>query len=646
MNSSDEHPVKPFDPEIRGPADVKALPETRLPELAQAIRDILIDSLSRTGGHLGPNLGVVELSIALHRVFETPQDRFVFDVSHQGYVHKMLTGRWNQIHTIRQYEGLNGFLLRTESPHDCYGAGHAGTAVSAALGMAVGRDLKGGDEHVIALAGDAAFTCGLTFEALNNIASNTKRFILILNDNEWSIDRNVGAIAKYFNRLATTDTYAHLHDKAATLLERIGGKSMRRLARKVEEGAKHLLLHNVIFEEFGVRYYGPINGHDIPTLIHTLEFLKRQTEPVVLHIITEKGRGYAPALKNPGKFHGLGKYAVATGETPSAKLPTYSQIYAQALAKFAQADPKITAITAAMPGGTGLSHFQKEFPDRYFDVGIAEEHAALFACGHATQGLKPFLTIYSTFMQRAYDMIIHDMAIQKLPVRLCMDRAGLSGDDGPTHHGLFDIGYLRHIPNFIHMQPKDEEEFVDMLWTMSHYNDGPSAIRYPRGAGVGAQPKSEPQLLEIGQAEIISDGEDVALLGLGPMFALAEKAKALLEDKGYSVALINPRWIKPLDAATIERVAKQVKVLCTLEDHVLHNGFGCAVIEHLHDAGIHTPVERIGWPDQFIEHGSIPVLRAKHGLTPENAVAKVIRHLANAASVAPGDAPAFSPALS
>ncbi len=619
--------VKPFDPEIRGPEDVKALPEERLPELADAIREVLIHSLSRTGGHLGPNLGVVELCIAMHRVFETPKDRFVFDVSHQGYVHKMLTGRWNKIQTIRQYEGLNGFLLRTESEHDCYGAGHAGTAVSAALGMAVARDVKGTDEHVVAVAGDAAFTCGPTFEALNNIAASTKKFILVLNDNEWSIAKNVGAIAKYFNRLATTNTYAHLHEQAASFLEKVAGKGVRRLARKVEEGAKNLLLQNVIFEEFGIRYYGPIDGHDIPTLVHTLDFLKRQTEPVVLHIITEKGRGYEPALKNPGKFHGLGAYTVDTGETPSASLPTYSQLFAEYLAKFAKDDNAITAITAAMPGGTGLAHFQNEVPERYFDVGIAEEHAALFACGQATEDLKPFLAIYSTFMQRAYDMIIHDMAIQNLPVRLCMDRAGLSGDDGPTHHGLFDIGYLRHVPNFIHMQPKDEEEFVDMLWTMAQYNDGPSAIRYPRGAGTGAKPKESPVILEIGKAEVVADGTDVALIGLGAMFEIAEKAKAVLEEQGHSVALINPRWIKPLDTAVIETYANKVKVICTLEDHVLHNGFGCAVMEHLYSEQIHTPIERIGWPDQFIEHGSVPILRAKHGLTVESVVEKVTRHL-------------------
>lgn len=630
MSSSDAYTVKPFDPEIRGPEDVKALPEERLPELAEAIRETLINALSKTGGHLGPNLGVVELTIALHRVFTTPNDRFIFDVSHQGYVHKMLTGRWNQIHTIRQFEGLNGFLLRSESPHDCYGAGHAGTAVSAALGMAVGRDLRNKDEdkHIIAVAGDAAFTCGPTFEALNNIAAHTKRFILVLNDNEWSIDKNVGAIAKYFNRLATTDTYAHLHDKAASFLEKIAGKGVRRLARKVEEGAKNLLLHNVIFEEFGVRYYGPIDGHDIPTLVNTLEFLKRQTEPVVLHIITEKGRGYEPALQNPGKFHGLGKYAVDTGETPSANLPTFSQTYATALAKFAKEDPKITAITAAMPGGTGLAHFQKEVPDRYFDVGIAEEHAALFACGQAVEGFKPFLTIYSTFMQRAYDMIIHDMAIQRLPVRLCMDRAGLSGDDGPTHHGLFDIGYLRHIPNLIHMQPKDEEEFVDMLWTIAHVDDRPSAIRYPRGVGTGATPKDSPVKLPIGEAEVVAEGDDVVLLGLGSMFEIAQQAHEQLTNDGISVALINPRWIKPLDRETIQKFARKAKVLITLEDHVLHNGFGCAVIELLHDLGVHTPVERIGWPDEFVEHGSIANLREKHGLTVENVLAKARKHLA------------------
>lgn len=629
MENSFEFTDIPTDqlPKVDNAADLKKLPMEDLPKLAENIRRTLIGSLAKTGGHLGPNLGVVELTIALHRIFSTPEDKFVFDVSHQAYVHKMLTGRWDEIHTIRQYEGLNGFMLRTESEHDCYGAGHAGTAVSAALGMAAARDLKDDDNHVVAVAGDAAFTCGPTFEALNNIATTTKKFIVVLNDNEWSIDRNVGAIAKYFHALQTSSTYSHIHEKAADFVERIAGKSIRDIAQRVETGAKNLIFPNVLFEKFGIHYYGPIDGHDVDLLVKTFDFLKDQDEPVILHIITEKGRGYEPAKANPMKFHGLGPYKTETGETPPGATPTYSQIYGQTLGKFAQKDEKITAITGAMPNGTGLVEFQKVVPERYYDVGIAEEHAALFACGHAVGGLKPFLTIYSTFFQRAYDMAVHDIGIQNLPVRLCMDRAGLSGDDGPTHHGLFDIGYMRHIPNWIFMQAKDEDEFCDMLWTMANYDDGPSAIRYPRGAGTGATPKETPELLEIGKAEVVSDGTDIAIFGLGNMFEMAEETRDQLEEQGYSVALINPRWIKPLDGECIEKFAKQCPVLLTFEDHVLHHGFGAAVIEHLHDAGIYTPVERIGWPDQFIEHGKVDILREKHGLTVENALAKVKEHL-------------------
>ncbi|MEM7697814.1 MAG: 1-deoxy-D-xylulose-5-phosphate synthase [Verrucomicrobiota bacterium] len=614
-------------PKVDNGDDLKLLPREDLPKLAEHIRRVLIESLAKTGGHLGPNLGVVELTIALHRIFTTPHDRFVFDVSHQGYVHKMLTGRWDEIHTIRQYEGLNGFLLRTESEHDCYGAGHAGTAVSAALGMAAARDLSGSDEHVVCVAGDAAFTCGPTFEALNNIAETTKKFILVLNDNEWSIDRNVGAVAKYFHALQTSSTYDHLHEKTAEFVEKVLGKTGRNLAHRVERSAKNLLFPNVLFEKFGLRYFGPIDGHDVELLVETFDFLKKQDEPVILHIITEKGRGYEPAKANPMKFHGLGPYKTETGETPASGSPTYSQIIGQTVGRYAGDDEKIVAITAAMPNGTGLIEFQKLFPERYYDVGIAEEHAALFACGQATMGLKPFLTIYSTFFQRAYDMAVHDMGIQRLPVRLCMDRAGLSGDDGPTHHGLFDIGYLRHIPNWIFMQPKDEDEFADMLWTMANYEDGPSAVRYPRGAGTGAKIKEAPELLEIGQAEVVSEGKDVALFGLGNLFEMAEETKVKLESLGYSVALINPRWIKPLDTACIERFAEKCEVILTFEDHVLHNGFGAAIIEHLHGAGITTPVERIGWPDEFIEHGKVDILRAKHGITVEAAVEKVTASL-------------------
>jgi 1-deoxy-D-xylulose-5-phosphate synthase len=401
----------PILPTIHSPADIKALAERDLPQLAQEVREELVRVLSEdnpksVGGHLGPNLGVVELTIALHRAFETPKDKFVFDVSHQGYVHKLFTGRRERFDTMRQHEGLNGFLLRTESEHDCYGAGHAGTALSAALGMAVGRDKRGSDEHVITVAGDAAFTCGVSYEALNNVAEQTKRFIVVLNDNEWSIAKNVGAIASYFNKIATHPTYAHLHDKAAQFVGMLGGKFALNLAQKVESGVKNLLLPSVIFEELGLRYYGPIDGHDVSLLIRTFEFLKTQNEPVLLHILTQKGKGYAPALEQPDKFHGLGKFEPKTGKTASTTSPTYSELLGKTLAKFADSNNKICAITGAMPTGTGLVHFAKEHPDKYYDVGIAEEHAALFAAGLAVQGFKPFLTIYSTFMQRAYDMII------------------------------------------------------------------------------------------------------------------------------------------------------------------------------------------------------------------------------------------------
>ena len=632
------HP-RPLLSKIQTPADVKALPAEDLPALAQEIRDELVQVLSNTGGHLGPNLGVVELTIALHRVFETPQDKFLFDVSHQGYVHKLLTGRFDRFSTIRQYEGLNGFLLRTESEHDCYGAGHAGTALSAALGMAAARDKLGSDEHVVCVAGDAAFTCGVTFEALNNVACTTKRLIVVLNDNEWSISKNVGAVADYLNRIVTNPAYAHLHENAAKFLEWIGGKTARKLAHKAESALKNLLAPSVIFDELGIRYYGPVDGHDIPLLTQTFEFLKTQNEPVLLHVLTTKGKGYAPALEKPDKFHGLGKFHLDTGETPASATPTYSELFAKHLADFADTNNKIVAITAAMPTGTGLVHFAKRHPDRCHDVGIAEEHAALFASGLATQGMKPFLAIYSTFMQRAYDMIIHDIALQNLNVALCMDRAGLAGDDGPTHHGLFDIGYLRPVPGIIHMQPRDEAEFADMLWTIVHH-DGPAAIRYPRGSGTGAVHSGKPKLLEIGKSEVLRHGNRAAIFALGNMCEPALAAAAELEKLGISTAVINARWIKPLDTATIEFFARGCEVLCTMEDHVLHNGYGSAVLEHLADQGIQIPVVRIGWPDRFIEHGPVPVLRQKHGLTPEATVQKILTRLAPAKLQTPLIAPA------
>jgi 1-deoxy-D-xylulose-5-phosphate synthase len=607
---------------IKSPGDVKKLGLVELERLAEEIRERLIQGVAKTGGHIGPNLGVVELTIAMHYVFDTPQDNFVFDVSHQSYVHKLLTGREEQFDTIRQPGGLNGFMLRTESPHDSFGAGHAGTALSAALGMAVGRDMSGGKEHVVALAGDAAFTNGISFEALNNIAGSTKRLIIVLNDNEWSIDKNVGAIAEYFHKIATNPTYVSLHDRAAGLLEKFGGKAARHIARKAEEAAKGIVGRGMIFEEFGLAYYGPVDGHNLSLLIETFKFLKAQDRPVVLHALTQKGRGFQPALDKQKKFHGLGPYDPETGETKPAAQKTYSEVFAESLTKLADGNDKVVAITAAMPNGTALDLFRPYHPNRYFDVGIAEEHAVLFAAGMATKGYRPFCAIYSTFLQRAFDQIVHDVALQQLPVVFCMDRGGLSGDDGPTHHGLFDISYLRGIPNLIHMDPKDEDELQDMMFTALQH-DGPSAIRYPRGTGPGAVVKAQPVALEIGKAEVLRDGRDVAIFGLGNMCAEAEKLAKLLEAEGHSVAVINPRFAKPVDARCIETYADKCELLITMEDHVLAGGFGSAVLEALNGFDSDVPVMRLGWPDQFIEHGKPEDLREKYGLTADTAIERV-----------------------
>ena len=612
---------------IESPSSIKKIDRKKLPLLATEIRKYLIEVLSNYGGHLGPNLGVIELTIALHRVFDSPKDKILFDVSHQGYIHKMLTGRLSKIHTIRQFQGLNGFLCRNESEHDCYGAGHAGTALSAALGFSVARDIKKENSNVIAVAGDAAFTCGITYEALNNISETTKKMIIILNDNEWSISKNTGLIAKYLNQIRTHDSYNSVRYKADKFIKKIGGISTLNLVKKIETGAKNLILPNILFEEFGLDYYGPIDGHNIDTLEKTLLHLKKKNQPVLLHIITEKGKGYTPALKNPCKFHGLGPYNPKDGKTKASSLPTFSEIFSQTITDFSQKDKKIVAITAAMSSGTKLEILEKQFPERFFDTGIAEEHAALFSAGLSARGIKPFLCIYSTFMQRAFDMIVHDIALQNLPVRLCMDRAGLSGDDGPTHHGLFDIGYLRHIPNIIHMQPKDETEFVDMLWTMANYNKGPIAIRYPRGTGIGELINRPPQILEIGKGEILQKGSEITLIGLGNLFSMAQETKKILEEKGYSCTLINPRWIKPIDEELICKATKNCKIVCTFEDHTIINGFGSSIIELLHRNNISTPVECIAWQDQFIEHGSVNHLREKYGITSENATKRILSRL-------------------
>jgi 1-deoxy-D-xylulose-5-phosphate synthase len=613
---------------INSPADVKKLSMVELERLAEEIRERLIVGVAKTGGHIGPNLGVVELTLAMHYVFDTPTDSFVFDVSHQAYVHKLLTGREKLFHTIRQPNGLNGFMLRTESEHDSYGAGHAGTALSAALGMAVARDMSGGSEHIVALAGDAAFTNGISYEALNNIAAQTKRLIVVLNDNAWSIDKNVGAIAEYFHKIVMNPTISSLHDKAADLLERFGGKTARHVARKAEEAAKGLIGPGTLFEEFGISYFGPIDGHNLPLLIETFKFLKQQNKPVVLHAITQKGKGFQPALEKQKKFHGLGPYDAETGETKSAGQKTYSEIFAESLTKLADKNEKVVAITAAMPNGTALDLFRPHHPSRYFDVGIAEEHAVIFAAGMATKGYKPFCAIYSTFLQRAFDPIVHDVCLQNLPVVFCMDRGGLSGDDGPTQHGLFDISYLRSVPNLIHMVPKDEDELQDMMYT-AMLHEGPSAIRYPRGTGPGVAVKAQPVALEIGKAEVIKDSgrSDVAIFGLGAMLPEAVRLAEMLEREGFSAAVINPRFAKPIDKDCVKEFGGRCGLVITLEDHVLAGGFGSAVLETLNGLELQVPVVRVGWPDEFIEHGKVEALREKYGLTAEAALVKARPYL-------------------
>jgi len=636
---------------VDSPVHVKKLTVNQLQVLAEEIRQELITVLSRNGGHLGPNLGVVELTLALHYVFNTPKDKFVWDVSHQAYVHKILTGRKNRFHTLRTTGGISGFALRSESEHDCYGAAHAGTALSAALGICAGRDRRGGDEHVVAIFGDAALTNGISFEALNNIAHTTKRFIGILNDNEWSIAKNVGAISTYLNKLITHPSYNKLARDFERFLRRLPkGEVALKLAHKAEEGFKGALAEvgltpnvtqgaegrggygsSLIFEEMGLRYLGPIDGHDLPLLIQTLEFAKTCDHPIVIHVLTKKGKGFEAAQRNPEKFHGLGPYDVHTGATPPVKAgtpPNWQDVFGQAMVRLCQKDSTLVGITAAMPSGTSLKLLETAMPDRYYDVGIAEEHAVLFACGLATMGFHPVCAIYSTFLQRAYDCVVHDAALQDLPVMFCMDRAGLSAQDGPTHHGLFDIAYLRHVPNCILMAPKDEDELVDMMFTGTH-EPHPTFIRYPRGPAVGVPIKDQPRLIEIGKAEILRSfanhgGHKVALFPLGNMMALGRQAADQLLAEGYDVALINPRFVKPLDAGVFEFFGRAAEVVVTFEDHVLMGGFGSAVLELFNEKRITTPVFQIGWPDQFIEHASsVEDLRNKYGVTAEAAVARV-----------------------
>ncbi|MBO7521700.1 MAG: 1-deoxy-D-xylulose-5-phosphate synthase [Opitutales bacterium] len=616
---------------IQGPDDVKKLSKQDLKVLAQEIREEIISVTSKNGGHVGPNLGVVELCIALHRVFSTPKDKIVFDVSHQSYVHKLLTGRnGEKFKNLRKTGGYCGFCNRSESPHDAFGAGHAGTALSAALGLAAARDMMGGDENVIAVLGDAALTNGISFEALNNIETSAKKFILVLNDNKMSISKNVGALSKYFNDLITNPIYTRLYSDLESFLRKSAvGRTVKGFGKKVMHETKDFFMGSSMFEKYGLRYLGPIDGHNIGLLETYLNFCKNSPEPVILHIVTEKGRGLPCAIKNPEKFHGASPYNVVTGENTEhvdPTVPLYQDAMGKTLVKIARKDKTVVGITAAMSAGTGLCHIKKELPDQFFDVGIAEEHAAVFSAGLAARGIKPVTAIYSSFMQRAVDCAMHDVCLQNLPVTFCMDRAGLSAQDGATHHGLFDISMLRCLPNANIMQPSDEDELADMLYT-SIYSGKPCFIRYPRGKGEGVKMKDFPQKIEIGKAEVVAEPTgEVVIWALGNMVSVAKQAAEILGQKGVSAGVVNARFAKPLDTELLAAHAKSNKLIATLEDHSVRGGFGSAVAEFLIESKIGTPLEIIGWKDEFIPHGSsVGVLRQQYGLDTMSVADRILK---------------------
>ncbi len=608
---------------IDSPADLKALSHAELDTLAEEIRERLIEVCAVNGGHVGANLGVVELTLALHYCFESPRDRIVWDVSHQAYVHKLLTGRRDAFATLRQAGGLSGFTRRDESPHDPFGAGHAGTSVSATLGLAAARDLKGEHHRTIAVIGDGAMTAGLAFEALNHGGGLAKELIVVLNDNEFSIAPNVGALSAYLSRHLAGDTYQALRSFVERLLGRLPGvgEPMLRAAKSVEDSLKQAILPGMLFEELGFAYIGPIKGHDTRALIEAFKRAAKLRRPVLVHCATQKGKGYPFAEQDPAKWHGLGPYDVATGKPRSngtraaaAPPPTYMRVFGDTLMELAEEDERIVAITAAMPSGTGLTEFARRFPKRFFDVGIAEQHAATFAAALAADGLRPVAAIYSTFLQRAYDQLVHDVALQTLPVTFAIDRAGLVGSDGPTHHGVFDLAYLRPIPEFVVMAPKDEQELRHMLATCLTL-DTPAAVRYPRGAGLGVPLEGAPRPLAVGEAEPLREGADVALLALGTMVAPALAAARLLAREGIDAAVINLRFAKPLDEEAILAAANATGCLVTLEEGQLAGGVGSGVAELLADhrcSGV--SLLRLGLPDRFIAHGGRDQLLAEVGL--------------------------------
>lgn len=612
---------------INSPSDIKKLERQQLGQLADELRSFMIHTISKTGGHLASSLGTVELTVALHYVFNAPEDQLVWDVGHQAYGHKILTGRRDQFHTLRQYEGISGFPRREESVYDAFNVAHASTSISAALGMAVARDLAGKDFHVVAIIGDGGLTGGIALEGINQAGHLQKKLLIILNDNEMSISPNVGAIAGYLNRIVTGQVYNRFKKEVEAMLLSVPhiGNRLVKIARDMVDAMKTFMVPGLLFHELGFDYVGPINGHHLDTLVDTLARLKNNPTPTILHIVTKKGKGWSVAESAPIKYHGPTAYDPKTGvfyPTPPAP-PSYTSVFGKTMIRLAQRDPKIVAITAAMLEGTGLVQFSKEFPERCFDVGIAEQHGVTFAAGLATQGFKPVAAIYSTFLQRAYDQVVHDVCLMDLPVTFAIDRAGIVGADGPTHNGLYDVAYLRAVPNMILMAPKDENELQHMIYTAIE-TPHPTAVRYPRGNGIGVKMDDEFHKIELGKAEMLQDGEDCAILALGSMVYPSLKAAEKLAADGISTSVVNARFVKPLDEELITCLVCEKAFLITVEEAALMGGFGSAVMEFLESKDLHgCQVLRIGVPDRLIPHGSPNLLHAKYGIDADGIYQKI-----------------------
>ena len=635
---------------IKDPRDIRGLNFDQLKEIAEEIRETMLRVTSTNGGHLASSMGVVELTLALHYVFNTPHDRIVWDVGHQAYAHKLLTGRAEQFHTIRREGGLSGFLKRSESPYDAFGAGHASTAISAAVGMAIARDQQGGDHKVVSVTGDGAMSGGLCYEALNNAGMLKTDLLVILNDNEMSISRNVGALSHYFNRLITTYFYNEKRREVIDFIKRLpAGQRFLQMTNRVEESVKGLIVPGRFFEELGFRYLGPIDGHALEDLIPTLQKVRTFHGPILLHVITRKGKGRPYAEADPTHWHSPPlNFDAESGEAPEKMPgpPSFTKVFADALLEEARRDKRVVAVTAAMVEGTGLSRFQQELPKRTFDVGIAEEHAVTAAAGMACDGLKPVVCIYSSFLQRAFDSIIHDVALQNLPVVFSLDRAGLVGADGPTHHGVFDLTYLRMIPNLVIMAPMDGAEMRMMTHTALGCEDGPVAIRFPRATiSDEIDPAVEAGLIEIGKGELLREGDEICLVGIGTMAEHALQAAELLEAEGVHVGVINARFVKPLDRELLLEAARRYPCLITIEDNVIAGGFGSAVGELFTLEGVEVHLLQLGLPDRFIEHGTQASLYDKYGLSPEAIALKVREVLSTGARIQDISEPAIPPAI-